>query len=143
MPARARPSRFRNMKLTSSLLAMIYLLLLCPRTAFADQFLCVPDKGTGFAYNRTTKEWDYATLKMNQFLIEPAKNGRYAYTVAEIGKKEFPGNGWCKNDFNDAGLLFCEFGFGGEIRFNRVNRRYLRVFYYAYYTVGIPPLKET
>jgi hypothetical protein len=136
------------MKLTGSLLAMIYLLL-CARTAFAaDQFLCVPDKTTGFAYNRVTKEWDTATLKTNQFLIAPAKNERaaknerVAYTVTEIGEKDnLPG--YCEKDFNDAGILFCD-TFGGEIKFNKVNRRFLRIFYFAYYTVGIPgPVKET
>lgn len=132
------------MKLTGSLLAMIYLLL-CAHTAFADQFLCVPDKATGFAYNRITKQWDTATLKTNQFLIAPAKNVGFklgAYAVTDIGEKDnLPG--YCEKDFNEAGMLFCD-TFGGEIKFNKSNRRFLRVFYFAYYTVGIPgPDKET
>ena len=111
--------------------------------AYADQYLCTADKATGFAYNKKTKAWDYTQFKTNvQYVISPAKDGNNAFTWTAIGGNESIG-GSCKDDFNVAGILFCN-TFGGQIRFNRNNGRYLMDFTLAYYTVGIPgPIKET
>jgi hypothetical protein len=120
---------------------MLANLLTVTAPALAGQFLCVPDKATGFYYNRSTKEWDYAKLQTNKFMISPANDGQNAYTVTKIGAKDVPGS--CKNDFNNAGVLFCR-GWGTEIKFNRGNKRYVRVYWAAYYNVGIPgPFPET
>jgi hypothetical protein len=116
-------------------------LLLCSPNAFAEQFLCVPDKATGFYYDKVTNKWDYTKINSNNFIISPSNDGQYAYTFTEVGYKG-PTPGWCERDFNNAGMLFCT-GFHGDLKFNRVNRRYLRVFSDAYITVGIAPLKET
>lgn len=39
-------------------------------------------------------------------------------------------------------MLFCD-TFGGNISVNKVNGRFVRVFWMAYYTVGGPGLNET
>lgn len=98
-------------------------------------------KATGFFYNKGTKEWQSTALKTSQFVIAPSKNEKEAYAVTDIGGKLLPG--YCNKDFNDVGMLFCE-TFGGELKFNRANGRFLRTFVLAYYTVGVPGLvKET
>jgi hypothetical protein len=117
-------------------------LLLYPRPALSEQYLCVPDKATGFFYNNITKEWDYARFRTDtRYIIAPAKDGENAYAFTKVGEKDR--EGYCKKDFNDSGFLFCN-TLGGEVRFNRVNGRYMMVFSYAYYNVGAPgPIQET
>jgi hypothetical protein len=101
----------------------------------------VPDKATGFTYNRDIKQWGYAVFTPPQFVIQPAKNGHDTYDVKDVKENSPPGG--CEKDFNDAGTLRCVTP-GGELRFNRVNRRFVRVFEDAYYTVGLPGrIKET
>jgi hypothetical protein len=119
---------------------LAFLTVVTPAHA-ADQYLCVPDKAVGFAYNKTTKQWESMHLKTSQFVIAPSKDGKAAYTVTDIGDKYLPG--YCDKDFTDVGMLFCD-TFGGDLKFNRVSGRFLRVFYLAYYNVGIPgPATET
>jgi hypothetical protein len=109
--------------------------------ALTEQYLCVPDKATGFAYNKNTKEWDTTEFKTSQFVIAPVKGGKPAYRVTDIGDESLPG--YCDKDYNEAGILFC-YVYGGDLRFNKVNGRFLRVFVHGYYTVGIPgPINET
>jgi hypothetical protein len=124
--------------------AAVFALLITTAPALAEQYLCVPDKATGFFYNKDAKEWQSITLKTSQFVvISPSKNPKVAYSLTGIGKpKGLPG-GFCEKDFNDMGLLFCT-TLGGEVKFNRVNGRFVRTYVFAYYTVGLPgPLNET
>jgi hypothetical protein len=112
-----------------AVLAFFLLPVIAPVRA-VEQYLCVPEMATGFAFNKTTKQWQTAKLSTGQFVISPSKDGKAAYGVTDIGDKGEGLPGYCDKDFNDAGILFCT-TFGGELKFNKVNRRFLRVFYYA------------
>jgi hypothetical protein len=103
--------------------------------AFAEQYLCTPDAVTGFVYRRAAKRW--VTTQFNKdfkYLIASSKNGRDAYTITKSGERD--PDGYCQDDFNDAGYLFCSGFTVGDFNFNRRNGRYLIVFTDGYYSVG-------
>jgi hypothetical protein len=113
--------------------AAIYLFF--PSYGTAEQYLCVPDKITGFDYNSTTKEWDYARFKTNfQYIIAPAKDRQFSYAVTKIGDKE--PNIYCENELNDGGYLFCNL-LGISMVFNKINRRYLIISQEGYVSAGV------
>ena len=96
---------------------------------------------TGFAYDATTRQWDYAKFKTDfKYVIAPGKEGRSAFTLSKTGEAD--PIGYCKGSFNDARFLFCE-TYGGDFRFNRKNGRYLMAFTYGYYNVGTGSVVET
>lgn len=108
-------------------------LLLWPLYAHSEQYLCVPEKITGFAYHPKTKEWDYAKFRPDfKYVIAPAK-GNFTFSLAKVGEQHPTGG--CKDGFNDAGFLFCEIP-DGDFKFNKKNGRYLMVFDMGYYLVG-------
>jgi hypothetical protein len=139
-------SRTRDGGMKTTILALVLviaaaLVLTFASPALAEQYLCVPDKATGFFYNKNMKEWQTTTLNVSQFVISPSTDRKFAYRVKDMEEKALPG--YCDKDFNEAGILVCE-TFGGDLRFNKTNGRFLRVFEGAYYTVGIPgPFKES
>lgn len=115
--------------------------LLFPGSALSEQYLCVPDKATGFYYDKYTETWEYATFRTDKrYVISPARDGENAYRFTKIGEKD--PDGYCKNEFNESGFLFCS-TFGGDVKFNRINGRYLSVFTYAYTDVGTPGFLQT
>ena len=116
-------------------------LLLFSEPAFAEQYLCVPEKATGFSYDASKREWDYAQFKTDhKYIIAPAGNGRDAFAFTKVGEK-LP-QGYCKDSFTKAGVLFC-LSFEGDLRFNKKNGRYLMVFGDGYYTLGLPGFGES
>lgn len=116
-------------------------LLLCPLLAFSEQYLCVPDKATGFTFDARTKTWDYATFNTDfRYIVASAKGGMFPFTLTKVGDKD--PQGFCKNGFNEGGVLFCDI-YGGEFKFNRNNGRYLLAFTFGYYNVGKGLLAET
>jgi hypothetical protein len=47
--------------------------------ASADQYICVPDKATGFTYNKMTKHWDSTNFNTDmKYVVAPAKPGESA-----------------------------------------------------------------
>lgn len=103
-------------------------------SALADQYICIPAKMTGFAFDPETRDWEIRNFKPPaKFLIVQSKDNRAKYMIKEVGSNDKDGT--CKDDFNDGGVLFCDLWLG-ELRFNRVNGRYLRDHSYGYYSVG-------
>jgi hypothetical protein len=107
---------------------------------FAEQYLCIPDKNTGFKYNRSTKEWEYARFVTDQkYIIAPSTDKQYSYMVTELGAK-CP-LALCKEDFNPVGFLFC-----GQLemnwRFNKVNLHYHLISDGGYVSDGLPNIAE-
>ena len=115
--------------------------VLIPSSAWSDQFLCVPDKMTGFTFDESKNDWTSTTFTTNfKYIIAPTNNGRDSYTLTKVGENE--PEGYCKNGFNESGFLFCE-TFGGELKFNKSNGRYLMSFTYGYYIVGTDDTTKT
>ena len=118
--------------------------LFASAAAAAEQYICVPDKATGFHYDKGAEDWEVTRFKTDsKYVVAAAKDGRNAFTWTKIGSQNSTDVGYCKDDFNNVRMLFCDI-FGGQIKFNRTNGRYIFVFYLGYYDVGIPgPISET
>ncbi len=98
-----------------------------------EQYLCVPDKATGFAYDAKKKGWGVTEFTTNvKWVVAPPKNGKQAFVVTRIGEKRPEYS--CKEGVNDSGILLCS-GFGG-LNFNRNSGRYLRT-QLGYFSVGV------
>ncbi len=116
------------------------LLLLMPIYAHSEQYLCTPDKITGFSYSSKEKQWVYANFKKDfQYVITPTKS-EFAFSLVKVGDRNSTGG--CKEGFNDAGFLFCEIP-EGDFKFNKKNGRYLMVSDMGYYLVGKGMWAET
>ena len=106
-------------------LLITILLLLNPLIAGAEQYLCVPDKATGFAYNKNSRTWEQANLTTNRKYIVSKSDDehfkRYAFVVIEIGQT-IP-RAICEKGFSDGGYLECLGVF--DFRFNKKNGRYI------------------
>jgi hypothetical protein len=110
-------------------------ILLYPVVALSEQYVCVPDKMTGFSYDAGKKEWDYKHFKTNfKYVIAPGKDGQDAFLLTRVGENDPEGR--CKNGFNDSGFLFCS-TYDGDFKFNKINGRYLKsATDFGYYDVG-------
>ena len=109
--------------------------LLLPSLSWSEQYLCIPEKMTGFSYNPKTKEWDVTRFRIDfKFIISKPANSEYPFTLTKVGTNEYWGE--CEKGFNDKGFLFCSGMDVGDFKFNRINSRYLAVFDMGYYLVG-------
>lgn len=116
--------------------------LLLPAISWSEQYLCIPDKMTGFSYNPNTKDWEITRFRVDfKFIISKPVGGKYAFTLTKVGTSEYWGA--CDKGFNDQGFLFCSGADLGELRFNRINGRYLADFDMGYYVVGKGMWAET
>jgi len=109
--------------------------------ALAEQYLCTPDKATGFYYNQTIKEWEITKLKSFQFVISPSKQPGIAYEVKDMSSDHQTGT-YCPKGFS-YGMLFCDVAWGGTISVNQTNGRFVRSFTGAYWDVGISNMGMT
>jgi hypothetical protein len=73
-----------------------------------ESYLCVADKATGFALNKTTKEWH--TIDINtedsKFILSKSKLKGYSYDIKKL-EEDYPMIR-CKNEFTKYGTLLCE-----------------------------------
>jgi hypothetical protein len=104
----------------------------------AEQYLCVPEKSTGFHYDKIVKEWDYKRFKTTEkLIISPIKHPYDKLTkfeVTSVGEKTPAGS--CR-DFSENGTLECVIMLG-ILHFNKLSGRYLWVMDLGYWTVGVP-----
>jgi hypothetical protein len=120
--------------------SVLLLLLQILGYAHAEQYLCTPEKMTGFKFDSKTNKWEYAKYKTDfQYVITPG-NGKFALNLIRVGD-DSPAGG-CKNGFNDEGFLFCGIP-DGDFKFNKINGRYLLVNDMGYYLVGKGMWAET
>ncbi|CAD6532380.1 hypothetical protein LMG28727_02929 [Paraburkholderia kirstenboschensis] len=116
------------------------LLLLIPFYAHSEQYVCTPEKMTGFKYDSQEKKWNYAKFKTDfQYVLTPGK-GKFAFNLVKVGDANPTGG--CEKGFNDAGFLFCSIP-DGDFKFNKFNGRYLLVSDIGYYLVGKGMWAET
>lgn len=95
-------------------------------TVFADQYLCVPEKATGFKYMQKTNSWEQFDFKpVAKFKIhDPKVDPEYKYFVENIVKSDmFILPYRCKEEFSDKGFLHCEIG-GNKFIFNKKSSRF-------------------
>lgn len=110
------------------------LLLLIPNLSFAgESYLCVADKSTGFDFNKTSKEW-YSTnfnTTNQKYIISKSIIPSYTWDIKVLGGGT---EAYCKNDFNENGILIC--GVAYEFRINIKKLRYLKSYLSGYYLNG-------
>lgn len=106
----------------------------------AEQYLCTTDKATGFSLNKTTREWDNATFKVDdKYIISKptASDTRFSnapFVVRLIGQSFLTAACW--KGFDSSGLLYCS-GVFEEFQFNRNNGRFIMASLSGYVNVGI------
>jgi hypothetical protein len=120
----------------------VALVLLCsPLSAGAeDKYICLGEHMAGFTYNTSSKSWESAEFKaVSHYVISTSEDEIYPFTVSTVGDdcELFR----CREGFTDAGFLYCQ-GTGGEFRFNRKNKRFLRTYPFGYIVV-LPEWKVT
>lgn len=130
-------TRLHFLALTAVIL--ISVLLATAGSAGAQQFLCVADKGTGFAYSTDSKTWDIASFNIDddRYLIAPSNPVGLTpnlFLVTKLGQSSPRAR--CSDGFNRFGFLICTDGIGGvEFRFSRDNLRFIYIYRLGYYNV--------
>ena len=110
-----------------------------PSHSYADSYVCVAEKSTGFHYNQKTHQWDDARFRTDtKYLIRKAdqndvweKNHNMAVVIFGKKKSEFR----CQEGINDVGLLLC-YSLSGQFKFNNLSLRFLRSMTFGYYNNG-------
>ena len=99
---------------------------------FAQQYLCVADKLTGFSFDND--RWDYAqfTADDQKYVVSLAEgfNPDENFQVVKLGESHVTK---CQEGFNESGYLFCE-GLG-SFKFNKNNGRYVYSSLFGYFNV--------
>jgi hypothetical protein len=97
-----------------------------------EQYLCMPDKVTGFAFDTHLRKWEIATFDSEKkYLVSVGTLnplGLKTSKVAEIGSVLSMAT--CDGGFNESGYLFCS-GFV-NFRFNKNSGRFISVYMHGY-----------
>ncbi|MCW5787880.1 MAG: hypothetical protein KIT49_10335 [Nitrospira sp.] len=97
-----------------------------------EQYLCIPDKVTGFAFDTHLRKWEIAAFDSEKkYLVSVGTLnplGLKTSKVAEIGSVLSMAT--CGSGFNESGYLFCS-GFV-DFRFNKNNGRFISVYMHGY-----------
>ncbi len=109
------------------------LLLLLPVVGYADSYLCVADKASGFQFSKSS--WDVANFRTdNKYIIQASNIERFPLQVVRVGDK-VPVI-MCKQGINSGGFLHCDSGgpldmlgivMGEHFTFNEKSLRFMRV----------------
>lgn len=102
--------------------------------AHAEQYWCIADSAVGFKYNASNKNWEQATLTVEdgEYIISKADpnsarskrlQGSVEYLVTKVGSMY--AHIFCKEGFT-ANILRCS-GVGSELTFNKNNGRFMHV----------------
>lgn len=97
----------------------------------AESYICIPDKATGFAYNKSTKTW-YTTsfnIQETKYILSNT-DGNWVWK--EVGKTFDSKCG----KLNDYGFITCE-DFGSTIHFNSKTLRFMNAYLMGYVTGDI------
>ena len=108
--------------------------LLAARASASDSYLCVTDMATGFAFDKSQKQWHSTSFKVsNKYLVSKAQREGYAWEVKTAGSTI--ALIFCKANFTEAGALRCE-GDLQEFNMNKKNLRFLSFYRAGYWTDG-------
>jgi hypothetical protein len=109
------------------------LIMIMSINCYADSYLCVADKASGFQF--TKPNWEASNFRTeNKYLIQASGVDRFPLQVIKVGGR-VPVI-MCKEEFNSAGFLHCDSGgpldmlgivLGEHFTFNHKNLRYMRV----------------
>ena len=124
---------------------MLFVWCLCAAGSAEAQssFLCITDHATGFAFNKSSKQWSSVSFKAgDKYIVSKItpETGKpfdsLKWYVRKFGEPALPQIGFplsgCKEDFNDVGNLFCD----GWVRFylSKRNLRFFMVSHIGYWS---------
>ncbi len=115
-----------------------------PTPAFAESWLCLTDKSTGFRYNAATKQWQSIDFRTgdDRYIIKPGTSKANVYEVRKFGDDtSILPEAWCNQDFQAGTFLHCK-GVFGEFKFNRKTGRFLKSYLAGYWTYA-PGVNKT
>ena len=113
-----------------SVVALCFFTLAAP--AVAQQYLCVSDKSSGFAYDESSRTWDHAGLETDgQSFLVASDGSESGFQVTQVGDSFVVSR--CSEGFDEYGYLTCE-GIW-EFKFNRRNGRFVTAFVFGYLNV--------
>ena len=111
------------------------LILALSGTVYAEEYLCIADKATGFAFkNGKWVSGDFNTTD-SKHIIRPLQDGDFGYGQQDFTYGVFkPGNPhniqWCRKGDDDEMYLRCK-GFG-ELHYSLKTGRYLKTYPFGY-----------
>ncbi len=100
-----------------------------------EQYLCIGEQMAGFGYDKNSKQW-YSMKFSNTSKYVISRTTRpndVSFQITEVGDSH--PYGWCKEDFNSAGVLSCGMVMG-DFTFNKNNGRFIRSSPFGYIDVG-------
>lgn len=101
--------------------------------AYAEGYICIPDKATGFKFNKADKSWNSTTFNVrNDKYVLSNSGGKWKWKP--IGEKDYDLSK-C-SDFNEYGYMNCD-SLGVQVTFNRKNLRYQSIYSVGYVSAGI------
>jgi len=97
----------------------------------ATGYICIPDASTGFAFNKSTKNWHSTNFNVdNEKYLLSVRDGLWSWKT--LGEDDF---GIPCSDFNEYGYMNCTLL--TEITFNRTNLRFMAIYRIGYVSAGI------
>ena len=111
---------------------LLLLLTLGSSVVSAESYLCIPDRSTGFAYNKNTKIWYTTSFNVSdkKYLLS-ISDGKWKWKT--IGDSEF--SYLPCGEFNEYGYISCLDLM--QVTFNRKNLRFLLTYNIGYTNYGI------
>jgi hypothetical protein len=133
------PRREASMQYTYCLVIAIGLFF-SPLVASAEQYLCVTEHCTGFAYNEKTKSWKTTNFVKEDKKYIISKGDGKGYKITKVGESvpEYTS----EEGFNKSGFLFCRDQFG-EFKFNKNSGRFLNAYLVGYFNVSPDGIQKT
>jgi hypothetical protein len=97
-----------NPTICITLVGLLYGLLSASATA-STSYVCVVDMATGFAFDKSRKEWLTTNFKADtKYLLSQSTGGKYAWVVKEVGSHSTTPEAVCKDDFKDPQEGSCD-----------------------------------
>lgn len=114
-------------------LLYIFIFMILSSPAYAENYLCVGEKATGFQYKDGSKDWIERSFNPDDpFIIQSLSNTTEIYSVKQTGHR-YP-IAFCASGFNENDVMDCS-GQSIHILFDRENLRYQKYFYGSYVRV--------
>lgn len=113
----------------------------------SEQYLCIAEQATGFAYDKNTKQWKSTPFSaQRKYVISKATRPGIlfddaAFQIAKV--RESSPSGECKHGFGDNDSLYCEMIPAGNFKSSKANGRFIRANPFGYVEVGQVILGKT
>jgi hypothetical protein len=102
------------------------------RAQEVSSYICVTDMATGFRFDQGSKTWQQARFNASSKYIvsRPKERSMFSWELREVGSQDT--RGFCKNDFNEVGNLFCD-TMGGQFKFSKGTLRFIHTYAMGYW----------